>query len=170
MIHKVLKKQTSSDDCFICGIHNPFGLKVNFYEVEGDEVVALVNLSNEYQSYPGRCHGGVIAALLDETIGRALNITEPYDLGVTIDLKITYRKPVPLNEDIKVIGRITKKTRRSFEGTGEIIDKDGNVLASGIGTYMNANVNKICEGISEDEAKKFMYVVPLKSDPTEIDY
>jgi len=170
MLHKVLRKQESSNDCFVCGINNESGIKANFYEVEGEEVVCIAYMQYNHQSYPGRVHGGISAALLDETIGRAINIYERETFGVTINLDLKYRKPVPLDQEIKVIGRITKKNKRAFEGSGEIIDKDGNVLVDATATYAKVPVEKIVETLDKSEISKISFVNKEDSDPKEIEY
>jgi len=159
---KVAKKQNNSEDCLICGINNPFGLKAPFYEMENGEVITIFKFKNEHQSYPGRAHGGMISAMLDELIGRAIWITNPTIWGVTMTLNIKYRKPVPLEAELKGIGKITSETSRTFTGEGKIYDLNGNVLAEGTATYMKLPLNKIAEG---DENAANVYV---KDNITEI--
>ena len=71
MKYKVLKKQNVGKMCFVCGTENNLGLKTDFYELENGELVGICKFKEGHQSFPGRGHGGVSAALLDETIGRA---------------------------------------------------------------------------------------------------
>ena len=63
-------KQPNSRDCFACGMHNPIGLKLQFYQTAPDEVTAEFIPPEEYQGYSGILHGGVTAAILDEAVGR----------------------------------------------------------------------------------------------------
>lgn len=142
---KKLNKQPNARDCFVCGMKNDFGMKARFYE-DKDEIVAYFTPRDEHQSYPGRLHGGVAAALLDEIIGRAIQIGDPDIWGVTTDLKIKYRKPLPLNCELKAVGRITNDTRLLFEGTGEILTPEGEVAVSAQGLYMKLDVDKITDG------------------------
>lgn len=73
-------------------------------------MVALFTPKDEHQSYPGRLHGGVASAILDETIGRAiLNLYDVEIWGVTIELNVKFKKPIPLNQELKVVGRITSE-------------------------------------------------------------
>ena len=143
---KVLKKQTNSSDCFICGINNELGVNARFYEMENGKLYSLFTFKPEHQSFPQRTHGGVISALLDELIGRAIWIKDPEIWGVTIELTIKYRKPVPYDEMLKGIGEITNETKRTFEGIGKIIDNDGNILAEGKATYFKLPLSKISTG------------------------
>ena len=65
--------------------------------------------------------------------------------GVTIDLQIRFKKPVPLDEELRIIGRITKDSSRFFEGTGELLLEDGTVAAEGHGKYLKAPLEKIAD-------------------------
>ena len=107
-------------------------------------------LREEHQSYPGRLHGGIASAILDETIGRAITISYPGTWGVTVELSLRYRKPVPLTSEIRAVGRITRDTRRLFEGSGEILLADGTVAVEARGKYLKAQLDEIvAEGLDE---------------------
>lgn len=152
MKYKVLKKQNISSNCLVCGIENDLGLKANFYELENNELVAICDTKEWHQSYPGRMHGGMSAAILDETIGRAISLSNDEIWGVTVSLDIKYKKPVPTDCTIKVVGRIIKENRKLFEGTGEIILPNGEIAVTATGKYMKMPVNKIIE--NEDLLEK----------------
>lgn len=166
MIHKIISKQKNSKNCFVCGLKNPFGLKAQFFVSECKELIAIFKPDEIHQSYPGRLHGGIASAILDETIGRSiLNHYEKEVWGVTIELNVKFRKPIPLNAELKVIGRITKENNRFFEGTGEIILPDGEIAVEAQGKYLKVPLEKITDfNIDENEWR----VVKLETDPDEI--
>ena len=89
---KVVKKQTNSKLCYICGIENEFGLKAPFYEMEDGSVISIFKYKEIHQSYPERVHGGLITAMLDEIAGRAIWVTEPETWAVTTELNVKFRK------------------------------------------------------------------------------
>ena len=153
---KVTKKQNNSHDCLICGVDNKLGVQAQFYETEENCVVAKVRFKSEHQSYPGRTHGGMISALLDELVGRAIWITEPETWGVTMTLNVKFRKPVPYDTDLKAIGRIENKTSRTFTGSGEIIDLEGNILAEASAVYMKLPIERIADGNEIVDVDVFM--------------
>jgi acyl-coenzyme A thioesterase PaaI-like protein len=165
--HSVKRKQPNSKMCLVCGLKNPYGLRASFLELDNDELVGLFTPLEEHQSYPGRLHGGVAAALLDETIGRA--ILCKYDetvWGVTVEFNIRYRKPIPIRGDLKVLGRITAETTRTFEGTGEILLPDGQVAVEGKGKYIKLPLNRIADfDFNEQEWK----IVPSERDPKTVE-
>jgi len=164
--YKVIKKQENSKNCLVCGLKNPFGLKTNFYELENGELLAIFKCINEHQSYPQRVHGGIISSILDETIGRAIMIKHGTIWGVTIELNVQFKKPVPIGEELKVIGRITNDTSRIFEGTGELILKNGKIAAIGYGKYLKVSLDKIANFDYEQEEWR---VVNNEIEPEEIE-
>lgn len=166
MPRKVTAKQHNSRMCFVCGLQNSFGLKASFFEVEGDQLVALFTPCEQHQGYPDRLHGGLAATILDETIGRAMNIGQNEIWGVTVEFKVRYRKPVPLDQELKAVGRITSQNRRFFEGTGEILLPDGEVAVEGYGKYIKLPLEEIADFDYDEQDWK---AVPDESDPTEID-
>ncbi len=145
---RVLNKQNNSSRCLICGLENKLGLFTRFYETEGKEVVAVAVGRDEHQGYPGRMHGGIITALLDETIGRAVMIYDPDAWGVTAEITVRFKKPVPLEEELRIVGRIDKMGGKVFEGSGEMVLKNGTVAATAKGKFIKLQIDSIVE---EDE-------------------
>lgn len=146
MRYKVSGSQHLSKNCLVCGINNDFGLKTRFYETEENELVAVFHPMPEHQSYPHVTHGGISAAILDEVIGRAIMMTtDSNTFGVTIELKVRYKKPVPLDSELKVIGRITRDRGRVFEGTGELYLPNGDVAVEAEGRYMKRSLDQITD-------------------------
>lgn len=149
---KVIQKQKNSDMCVVCGTKNDLSLHADFYAVEGGLMVGLVAGREEHQSYPGRMHGGMISALLDEVVGRAINIVEPDAFGVTSELNVKFKKPVPLNAPLKVVGKLVRNTRLLFIAEGFIEDEAGNILATASGTYIKMSPEKIAGApLSEEQ-------------------
>jgi acyl-coenzyme A thioesterase PaaI-like protein len=152
MPQTVLKRQNNSRMCVVCGLDNPFGLKAAFYELENGSLAALFTPAQYHQGYPGRLHGGLANAILDETIGRAIQIVSPEVWGVTVDLVVRYRQPVPLGRPIRVRARITGENKRFFEGAGEIVLADGRVAVEGRGRYLKQPVAQIAgEGFTQND-------------------
>ena len=125
-------KQPNSSHCFACGVHNPIGLQLHFYQTAPDEVTAEYTVPEKYQGYPGIVHGGVTAAILDEAVGRAHMGTDPAtsNFMYTAELKVKYKKKVPIGEPLKIVGRQGKRWRWTAESTAEIYDAQGTLLAS----------------------------------------
>ncbi len=162
---KVVSKQNNSNMCLICGINNKFGVKASFYNMEDGSVGGLFTFLPEHQSYPDRVHGGMISTMIDELAGRALWVTRPDKIAVTIDLSVKYRKPVPYG--VRLIGKgvITEMLSRAYTAKCAIMDSDGNVLADGTARYFMIPVDKISDTPIDDEINIF-----VPDDVKEIDF
>lgn len=153
---KVVKKQTNSKNCIICGMNNPAGVKAPFYEMEDGSVVTLFTYSSEHQSYPGRVHGGMITCMLDELIGRVIWVTDPQVLAVTLDINVKFRKPVPYDSKLIGIGTMVKSGSRAYTGHAVIEDEKGTVLAEGTATYYKMPADKITDANMHEELDMFI--------------
>ena len=167
MQHKVIRKQYNSKLCFICGLKNSSGLKASFFEMENGELIATFVPTLEHQSYPGRLHGGLASAILDETIGRAIMVGNDKEIwGLTIELNVIYKKPIPLGVELKVVARITEENSRFFHGTGEILLPDGETAVIAKGKYLKAPLEKIADF---DPVVNEWAVIKNENDPTSIE-
>ena len=147
-----MKKQATSRMCFVCGESNPAGVRVRFYEQEDGSLLARFTGADHHQGYPGRMHGGVIAAIMDETMGRAIMIAHGEAIwGVTGELSLRFRKPVPLGVELTAIGRIVSEKSRTFDGSGELYLADGTVAVEGTGKYVKLDISRIGEWDAERE-------------------
>ena len=169
MTRRVLDAQNISRNCLVCGTDNPYGLHGRFYELAarneagepstaapaslpaGPELLGVFTPRDEHQSYPGRLHGGIASAILDETIGRAILLLHEDEWGVTAELTVRFRRPLPLDGEIRCVGRITRDTRRLFEGSGEIVLADGTVAATATGKYVKMPIGTIADGFDGTE-------------------
>jgi len=146
---KCLKVQNVSSDCVVCGEKNPFSLFSKFFETEDDFVVGEFIPRDHHQSYPGRMHGGMISAVIDETIGRAVQIKDPSIWGVTGELKIRFLKPTPLGEKLYCFGKLIQENSRLFKGVAVLETENGEMLASGEATYVKLGIDKITDNMDE---------------------
>ncbi|MFP4618170.1 MAG: PaaI family thioesterase [Spirochaetaceae bacterium] len=154
---RVVNKQNNSSYCLVCGLKNSFGLFTRFYETEEKELVGLATGRDEHQGYPGRMHGGIITALLDETVGRTVMIHDPKTFGVTAEISVRFKKPVPLEEELKIVGRIDRDNGRVFHGSGELVLQDGTVAATATGKFFKMHIDAIVEeGESFEEEHWFL--------------
>ena len=150
-----MEKQPNSRMCFLCGIENPIGLKLAFYTDDDGRCIARFRPREEHQGYPGHLHGGIISSLLDETMGRVLAPKNVW--AMTGRLEIKFRKPVPLDQELTVVGELTRGRSRAYEARGEIRLPDGTLLVEGNGMYIRIPDEAIEEVRS---ALDFWEVVP----------
>jgi acyl-coenzyme A thioesterase PaaI-like protein len=129
-----VQKQPNSRMCFVCGLENAIGLKLSFYTDDEGRCLTRFRPREEHQGYPGHLHGGVISTLLDETMGRVLANQDVFAL--TGRLEVKFRKAVPLDQELTVVGELTRDRSRAYEAKGEIRLADGTVLVEGKGFYI----------------------------------
>lgn len=84
-------------DSVVSGRANPMGLGALLWR-EGETAVMEVTLGRAFEGAPGRSHGGVVAALIDETMGLAMGMQGA--LAFTAQLNIAFRAPTPIDEPI----------------------------------------------------------------------
>ncbi|MBI5932175.1 MAG: PaaI family thioesterase [Chloroflexi bacterium] len=132
-------KQPNSRHCFVCGLENPIGLHMHFYETAPDEVTAEYTAPENYQGYPGILHGGITAAILDEATGRAFMGSDPKtsNFMYTAELKVKYKKKVPIGQPLKIVGKRGRRMRWTAEATGAIYDMNGTLLAEASATLVD---------------------------------
>ena len=163
---KVVSKQRNSRMCAICGLDNLYGLQAPFYNMADGSVMSLFSYKDHHQSYPGRVHGGLISAMIDEMGLRALwakHLDESL-FGVTMTLDTKYRKPVPYSTILMGKGVITAETARSFEADSFIYDREGTLLANGHVKYMRLAPEIITAGSDVHEEMPYL----IADDVTEI--
>jgi acyl-coenzyme A thioesterase PaaI-like protein len=124
-----MEKQASARLCFVCGVDNPVGLHLNFYETAPGEVTVNFTAPEQYQGYTGVLHGGIAASILDETAGRSLMGGFPPRFMFTAKLEIKYRKNIPVGQPLKIIGRAGKSRSRMAEAWSGIYNQAGELLA-----------------------------------------
>ena len=112
--------------CFACGRANPSGLHLDFDVSTGRATTRFI-AERSHSGYDGTVHGGIVTALLDETMGWAIFHQGVW--GVTGRINVTFRRPVPVGAELVVNGEVTKESRRAIETRGEVIDGTGAVLA-----------------------------------------
>jgi len=123
-------KQPNSRSCFVCGLENPYGLRLTFYETGPAEVTAETTIPDRYQGFPGVVHGGIVAAMLDEAAGRAAMIGDSPRFMVTAKLEVFYRSPVPIGTMLRIVGALERHRGRLAMATAQIVLPDGSLAAN----------------------------------------
>lgn len=121
-------------NCFACAPNNPYGLKMEFYE-DGDDIVSFWNPHTNFQGWLNTLHGGIQATLLDE-IGGWLIARKFQTSGMTTNLNVKYKKPVPTGDDVRVEVRArVKEIKRNFVFIEAAISCNGDVCSMAEMTY-----------------------------------
>ena len=124
-----------TNQCFGCGGANDCGMKLTFdQDNQSRRIVGRFVLGDRYQGGGGFAHGGIIALLLDEAMGKVCRFREVR--AVTAELTVEYLKPVRVADEIEVEGREVELQGRNLFLIGEIRDGSGEVLARGKGRFV----------------------------------
>ena len=119
-----------TNKCFGCGGDNSGGMKLTFEQDNTNrKIVGRFVLGERYQGGGGFAHGGIIATLLDEAMGKVCRFREAR--AVTAELMIEYLKPVSTAQEIIVEGHETEQKGRNLFMAGEIRNGAGEILARG---------------------------------------
>jgi acyl-coenzyme A thioesterase PaaI-like protein len=119
--------------CFGCGSENQRGLGLKF-RIEEGRAVAEFTPQDYLQGFPGFAHGGGVATVLDEAMGWAA-----YAAGVwamTAKLNMRFRRSVPLRQQAKVTGWVTRQRGRFLEVAAELRSRQGHLLAEAEGLFV----------------------------------
>lgn len=131
------RKLPNSSHCFVCGLENDFGLHLSFYFDEQKRVICETQFAAHYQGYPGVVHGGIVATALDETLARSVMYEDANRFMFTGKLTTRYRKPVPVERPVRLVGEVVKDRGRMAECTAKLYDQDGELLAEAEGLMVD---------------------------------
>ena len=121
--------------CFACGKNNSEGMRLKFsYDEERDCFVCRFRLGKRYTGPPGHCHGGIIATILDEAMGKVNKLR--HVVALTSQITVDYLKPVPLNRPLRVESRELRVKGRTHINMAEILNQKGEVLARSRGKFI----------------------------------
>jgi uncharacterized protein (TIGR00369 family) len=121
--------------CFGCGGANDGGMKLTFTQDNARRrIVGKFVLGPRFQGGGGMGHGGIIAVLLDEAMGKVCRFRDAR--AVTAEMNVQYLKPVRVDEEITVEAFETDFKGRNIFQTGEIRNPAGEVLARGTARFV----------------------------------
>ena len=133
--------------CFACGQDNSEGMRLKFnLDPDGKRFVCNFSLGKRYTGPPGHCHGGIIATILDDAMGKLnklRNVT-----AVTSQMTVEYLRPVPLHRPLRVESQEISKRGRRLTHRAEIVllSKNGGertVLARSRGVFVIVDAGRL---------------------------
>jgi uncharacterized protein (TIGR00369 family) len=128
--------------CFACGPDNLAGMHLKFtYDKKRKTFVCRFRLDERYTGPPGHCHGGIIATILDEAMGKVNKLRQV--VAVTAQMTVEYLRPVPLNQPLRVEARAVSSERRKHVNMGEILNRKGEVLARGQALFISVDAERM---------------------------
>jgi uncharacterized protein (TIGR00369 family) len=134
-VSKPKPSKSAKNYCFACGKDNAQGMHLKFvHDPKRRGFTCRFRLSKRYTGPPGYCHGGIIATILDDAMGKLNKLREV--TAVTAQMSIDYLKPVPLNQPLRVDSRELRVNGRRHFHIAEIVNAKGEVLARSRGVFV----------------------------------
>lgn len=128
-----MQQQPDSNACFVCGKQNLIGLKLDFYEVDGRvETSFLPALA--HQGWPNYLHGGILYAVLDETLGRVGFTINAWTMSGRVEIR--YHAPAQIGQPLRVVASLVEERGRALWVEGFAQAPDGTIVAEAKGLYM----------------------------------
>lgn len=100
------------------GLANPLAPPIRV-SVRGETVVGFATFGIAYEGPPGCVHGGFIAAAFDEVLGLTQSLSGR--VGMTGTLTVRYRRPTPLNTELRFEGSIEEVAGRKVVTAGRLL-------------------------------------------------
>lgn len=140
--HETRTLQQTKNYCFCCGPDNPEGMQFKFaLDEERRTFVCHFNLPKRYTGPPGHCHGGIIATILDDAMGKVNKLREV--VALTKEMTVEYLKPVPLHTPLRVEGREVSVHGTRHVNMAEILNEKNEVLARSKGVFIAIDPEKM---------------------------
>ena len=86
--------------------------------VADDHVEGTAVFGQQYEGPPGHVHGGFVAAAFDEVLGMAQSMSQ--QPGMTGRLIVHYRRPTPLNRELRFTGQVDRVDGRKIFASGKL--------------------------------------------------
>jgi uncharacterized protein (TIGR00369 family) len=140
--HDTRYVRLQKNNCFGCGNNNPDGMRLKFtYDEDRHLFVCRFRLGKRYTGPPGHAHGGIIATILDEAMGKVNKLR--HVIALTSQITVDYLKPVPLNKALRVESREVRVRGRRHINMAEILNSQDQVLARSRGLFIAIDPQKI---------------------------
>jgi uncharacterized protein (TIGR00369 family) len=140
--HETTYRRMQRNYCFACGQDNPNGMRLKFIlDEERQTFVCRFRLSKRYTGPPGHCHGGIIATILDDAMGKVNKLH--HVVALTREMTVEYLKPVPLQQPLRVEGREISVRGTQHINAAEILNEKNEVLARSRGVFIAIDPEKM---------------------------
>lgn len=123
-----------ADNCFVCGQHNPIGLRIAF-TLDGEVCRGRFTPGPNHAGFDQVTHGGIVFSALDDVMANWLFLQGAR--GFTAKCEIRYRQPLPVGTEVALSCRLKQRKGRlmQLESTAERVD-DGSLVASAEASFM----------------------------------
>jgi len=115
-----MKELRDNQRCYVCGKDNPSGLRAVF-EIDKNTrtIIGRFTPRQEHEGWQGIVHGGIVAALLDESMVKlAAHLGIP---AVSAEITVKFKAPAAAGEELAITGKIVKESNRLIEAEATVM-------------------------------------------------
>ena len=153
--------------CFGCSPRNPLGMALTMVRLADGRVASYPTFSEEYASYPGVVHGGIVTALVDEVMGDLIALDHGL-LAYLVTLRT--RMMLPLRTQVRycAAARITKIGNGLLHTEADVTGPDGEIRVTASATYQPIRSEQAIStmGFSASELDRNRHYFDHKIGPT----
>jgi len=120
--------------CFVCGQENPHGLHVRFRRQDNGEITATWTPTPVLEGFEGIVHGGVVSAVLDEAMSKA--VAGEGTEALTAELRVRFHYHVTAGDAFTVRGWIASRNKRLIKTEAALLAGDGTEHAHAWATFL----------------------------------
>ena len=123
---------------FVSGLRNPAGLHLVYRLEQRDDGAPLVvtewTADERHVGFPGMAHGGLVAAVLDDVMGRLAVLQRRW--VVTAKMEVRYRSAAPIGVPLRFEAWVLRHRRLALQSEGRALLPDGTVVAESTATFL----------------------------------
>lgn len=127
------------DYCFACGENNPIGLHLAF-NFDGERIFTKKIVEKEFQGYEGAVHGGILSAMLDETMCKFVN-AKFNQKSMTARLEVRFKYPTPINQEVKITAWQENQRKNIITMRSTLQTSDGMITAEATAKFALLSAN-----------------------------
>jgi acyl-coenzyme A thioesterase PaaI-like protein len=134
----LMKRVIGTPGCFVLDGDgsNPRALNPDiFWDPEKKRIETRFTADATWAGFEGVVHGGLLAAILDETMAWAIEY-EHSKFAYTGDLSLRFKKPVLVGEPYLALGWVASIEGRKYLTEGQILNPDGEVAVFSNSTFI----------------------------------
>ena len=141
-------KLPHTKSCFVCGLNNPLGLKLDF-ETDGQIVRARFVPRPEHVGFRETIHGGLVSTVLDEAMVWAIGVRTKR-FAYCAELNVRFLQPARPHEELMVVAEVVDNRRdKLIQAKAELRSPRGGVLAASTGKYQPVKEDHLAEMLSD---------------------
>ncbi|MCG0283805.1 PaaI family thioesterase [Streptomyces sp. PSAA01] len=110
--------------CFGCSPRNRIGLALQMYRLDDGRLASDITFSDEYASYPGVVHGGIVSVLVDELMGDLIALDRGL-LAFSVTLRTKFLRPLQIGAPYRAVARIVREDGGVVHAEADVVSPEG---------------------------------------------